>query len=134
MSYLILDVDPMYSSWQAFSQALLVDNPLISYIDVRHANFFPSRLTIREARDLGPRYTCSDELAPIWDESAECVSQRRREQAHVPVQPKAPIQPKAALETEDLVEPEAPVQEAEEAAAESISSDIESDQGEDMVT
>ena len=134
MSHLILGVDPMYSSWQAFSQALLVDSPLHSYINVRHANFFPLRLIVGEARDLGPRYTCSDELSPIWDESAECVSQRRREQAHVPVQPKAPIQPKVTIETKDLVEPEAPVQGAKEAATESISSDIESDQGEDMVT
>ena len=75
MSHLILSVDPVYSTCPEFNQALLVDSPLISYIDVRHTNFFPSRLTIGEARDLGLQYTCSDELAPIWDESAEPVSQ-----------------------------------------------------------
>ena len=45
-SHLILGVDPVYSTWQAFSQALLVDSPLLSYIDVRHANFLPPRLTV----------------------------------------------------------------------------------------
>ena len=73
-SHLILGLEPVYSTWQAFRQALLVDSPLLSYIDVRHANFLPPRLTVGEAHDLGPRYTCSDKLAPIRDESAKCVS------------------------------------------------------------
>ena len=88
----------MYSTWQAFGQALLVDSPFLSYIDVRHANFLPPRLTVGEAHDLGPHNTCSDELAPIKDESAERVSRRRRELAHQqveqgnppPVEPEAP--------------------------------------------
>ena len=75
-SHLILGVDPVYSTWQAFSQVLLVDSLLLSYIDVRHANYLPPKFMVGEARDLGPWYTCSDELAPIRDESAECVSQR----------------------------------------------------------
>ena len=74
VSHLILGVDPMYSTWQAFSQALLVDSTLLSYIDVWHANFLLLRLTVSEAHDLSPRYTCSNELAPIWDELAERVS------------------------------------------------------------
>ena len=53
-SHLILGVDPVYSTWQAFGQALLVDRPLLSCIDIRHANFLPPKLTIGEARDLGP--------------------------------------------------------------------------------
>jgi len=73
-SHLILGVDLVYSTSQAFGQALLVDSPLLSYIDVRHAKFFHPQLTIGEARDLGPRYTCSDELAPIRDELAKRVS------------------------------------------------------------
>ena len=85
-SRLILRVEPIYSTWQAFGQALLVDIPLLSYIDVRHANFLPPRLTVGETRDLGPRYTCSDELAPIRDESAERVSRCRRELAHQQVE------------------------------------------------
>ena len=110
-SHLILGLEPIYSTWQAFEQALLVDSPLLSYIDVRHANFLPPRLTVGEARDLGPRYTCSDELTPIRDESAERVSSRRRELAHQQVEQNNP--PPA--------EPKAPAQE-EEAAAESVQS------------
>ena len=53
-SHLILGVDPVYSTWQTFSQALLVDSPLLSYIDVQHANFLPPQLTIGEAHDLDP--------------------------------------------------------------------------------
>ena len=71
VSHLILGVDPVYSTWQFFSQALLVDSPLLSYIDVRHANFLPPKFTVGEAQDLGRCYTCSDELAPIRDESVE---------------------------------------------------------------
>ena len=73
-SHLILDVELVYSTWQPFEQALLVDSALFSYIDVRHANFLPSRFMVGEARELGRRYTCSDELAPLRDESAERVS------------------------------------------------------------
>ena len=68
----------MYSTWQA----LLVDSPFLLYIDVRHANFLPPRLTVGEALDLGPRYTCLDELTPIRDESAERVSRHRYELVH----------------------------------------------------
>ena len=75
-SHLILDVELVYSTWQPFEQALLVDSLLFSYIDVRHANFLPSRFMVREARELGRRYTCLDELAPLRDESAERVSRR----------------------------------------------------------
>ena len=101
-SQLILGIDPVYSTWQVFGQALLVDNPLLSYIDVRHANFLPPRLTIGEARDLGPCYTYSNELAPIRDESTERVSRHRREHAHVLVEQEAPLQP------ETQAKPEAP--------------------------
>ena len=52
-SHLILGVEPVYSTWQSFKQAFLVDSPLLSYIDVRHANFLPSRFTVGEARELG---------------------------------------------------------------------------------
>lgn len=64
-SHLILGVEPVYSTWKVFSQALLVDSPLLSYIDVRHPNFLPPRFTIGEADDLGPRYVCADELASV---------------------------------------------------------------------
>ena len=126
-SHLILGVNPVYSTWQPFSQALLVDSPLISYIDVRHANFLPPRLTAGEARDHGPRYICSDERPPIRDESAERVSAERRRRAHEQIQ-QAPAQP------ERTVEPEAPAREGEGAAAETTdSSKTGSDQDVAMV-
>ena len=53
-SHLILGVDPVYSTWQPFSQALIVDSLLLSYIDVRHTNFLPPNFTVGEARDLDP--------------------------------------------------------------------------------
>ena len=113
----------MYSTWQFFNQALLVDSPLLSYIDVRHANFLPPKFTVGEARDLGRRYTCSDELAPIKDESGELKSRRLREHAH------------EAIQQEEPAEPEAPIQEAEQAAAESSdSSRTHPARSEEMVT
>ena len=82
-SHLILGCTPIYKTWQPFSQALSVDSPLLSYIDVRHANFLPSSLTTGEARDLGPRYITTEDLAPIKDELAKLVSWALREQEHI---------------------------------------------------
>ena len=134
MSHLILSIEPVYSSWQPFGQALLIDSPLLSFVDIRHANFLPPRFTVGEARDLGRRYTCSDELAPLWDESAERVSQRLRELAHTPIETEASIQ-EAPAQPKASVESKASVQEAEQVAVEFINSfETESDHGEDMVT
>ena len=38
---LLYPLSLVYKTWQPFSQALLVDSPLLSYIDVRHANLLP---------------------------------------------------------------------------------------------
>lgn len=59
VSHLILGYTLVYTTWWP---ALLVDNPLLSYIDVRHASFLPPQLTVGEARDLGPRYTTADSI------------------------------------------------------------------------
>ena len=91
-SYLILGVELVYSTWQPFGQALLVDSPLLSYINVRHTNFLPPRFTVGEAWDLSWRYTNSNELAPLQDVLVERVSQRLRELAHAYVESKAPVQ------------------------------------------
>lgn len=78
----------MYSIWQSFSHALLVDSPFLSYIDVWHANFLPPFLTVGEAWDLGPRYTTAEDLEPVRDESAKRISRSRK--VHIPVEkPKA---------------------------------------------
>ena len=80
----------MYSTWQSFNQAFLVDSPLLSYIDVRHSNFLPSKFTVGKAQDLGWHCTCSNELAPIKDESAELASRRLRELAYEAIQQEEP--------------------------------------------
>lgn len=105
----------MYSTWQSFSHALLVDNPLLSYINVRHANFLPPFLTVGEAWDLGPRYTTTEDLAPMRDESAERVSHNC--QAHIPIKG-----------------PDTPIQVTEPVAAVPVHSLTEADLGEEMVT
>lgn len=69
----MLGINPMYTTWKYFSQALLVDSLLISYIDVRYAKFLPPALTTGEALDLVPCYTTADDLAPVRDESAKRV-------------------------------------------------------------
>ena len=91
-SYLILGVEPVYFTWQNFKQALLVDSPLLSYIDVRYVNFLPPKLTTGEEREFGRRFTCSEELAPLRDKSAERVSRRLRELAHEAIQQEDPVQ------------------------------------------
>ena len=112
---------------------LLVDSPLLSYIDVRHTNFLPPKLTIGEAREFGKRYTYSDELAPLLDEFAERVSRRLRELAHEAVQEKALVQGPA--HPKNPVELEAPVEEAEHFAIDVTNlSATDSILGEDMVT
>ena len=84
------------------------------------------KLTTGEAREFGKRYTCSDELAPLRDESAERVSRRLRELAHEAIQQKAPIQEQA--------QPENPVVEAEHPALEATSlSGTDTHLGKDMV-
>ena len=128
-SHLILGVEPVYSTWQPFRQALLVDSPLLSYIDIRHANFIPPRLTVGEAKELGKRYTCSDELAPLRDEFTEHVSRHLREFAHEAIH-EVPVQEPA--HPEDPVEFKAPVVEAEQFVIGLLATD--SFPYEDMVT
>ena len=133
-SHLILGVEPIYSTWQPFRQALLVNSPLLSYIDVRHAHFLPPKLTVGEAWELGWRYTCLDELAPLRDESAERVSRRLRELAHAPVEEEAPVQEEPA-QPKEPGEPKAPTQVIEQVTVDITNlSDTKSDRSGDMVT
>ena len=74
-SHLILGYTRVYSTWQPFGQALLVDSPLLSYIDVRHSNFLPPNLTVGEARDLDPRLVKAESLVPMRDASTDSVFQ-----------------------------------------------------------
>ena len=83
-SHLILGCNLVYFTWQSFSQALLVDSPLLSYIDVQHPNLLPPSLTIGEALDFGPRLVRAKSLAPLRDASVETVS--RNYATHRPVE------------------------------------------------
>ena len=88
----------------------------MSYIDVRHPHFLPSNLTISEARDLNPRYITTKDLALVRDASVEQASQNRR--VHEPIE-----------KPNDLVVV------AEPPVAELVNfSEVDFDQGEDMVT
>ena len=102
-SHLTLGYTPVYKTWQPFNQALLVDSLLLLYINVRHTNLLPPQLIVGETRDLDPRYTTAEDLAPVRDTSAKLVSQSCR--VHVYVR-----------------EPEASVQVVEPAVAESVNS------------
>ena len=64
----------MYKTWRPFSQAFLVDSPLLSYIDVQHANLLPPQLMIDKAWDLGPQYINVKDCAQIRGALAELVS------------------------------------------------------------
>ena len=87
-----------------------------------------------EARELGRVYTCSDELAPLRDESAKRVSQCLQELAHAPIEEEAPIQEEPA-QPEEPVEPKAPVRVTEQVAVDITNlSDTKSDRSGDMVT
>lgn len=78
-----------------------MDNPLLSYIDVRHPHFLPPNLTVGEARDLGPQYTTAKDLTLMRDASAKQASQNRR--VHMPVkEPNAPIQVAESVTTNPI--------------------------------
>ena len=87
-----------------------------------------------EAWELGQRYTCSDELAPLRDKSAKRVSRRLRKLAHTLVEEKALVQEERA-QPKEPVEPEAPAQVTEQVAIDITNlSDTEFDRSGDMVT
>ena len=83
-SHLILGVTPVYTSYQPYEQALTIGSPLLSYIDVWHQGFFLLRLTVGEARDLGPHLIRVDSLVPTRDESADTIFQGRV--LHTPIE------------------------------------------------
>ena len=84
VSHLILGCTSVYTSYQPSRQALTISSPLLSYIDVRHRGFFPPRLTIGEARDLGLRLIRVGLLVPTRDGSTDTIFQGRA--VHTPVE------------------------------------------------
>ena len=98
-SHLILSSFLVYSTWQPFRQAPLVDSPLLSYIYVRHPNFLPLNLTVGKAQDLGPWLVKADSLVPVRDASTNFDFQGRV--IHKPVkEPHAEVQPVEQAEAE----------------------------------
>ena len=63
---------------------MTVGSLLLSYIDVQDQGFFPSRLTVGEARDLGSHLIRVGSLVPVRDELADTVFQGRA--LHMPVE------------------------------------------------
>lgn len=89
----------MYTTWQNFSQALLVDSLLLSYIDVWHKKFLPPAPTTGEAQDLSPHYTTANDIVPVRDESTKCVSQNcKRHEAIGRSETAAPVAEKETTE------------------------------------
>lgn len=74
-SHLILGCSLVYSTWQPFKQALLLGNPLLSYIDMRHPNLLPPNLIVGEAQDFDPQIARAKSLIPVKDTSTDIVSQ-----------------------------------------------------------
>ena len=73
-------------------------------------NFLPPKLTTEEVREFERRYTCSDELAPLRDESAEHVSRHLRELAHEAIQQEGLVQEQEQAQPENpTAEPQQPV-------------------------
>ena len=69
-----------------------MDNPLLSYIDIRHPNFLPQNLIVGKAWDLDPQLTRADSLIPVRDASANCIFQGCA--VHIPVEgPRVEVQP-----------------------------------------
>ena len=79
----------------------------------------PPKLTTGEAREFGRRFTCSDELAPLRDESAERVSRRLREKVHEAIQQENQV-PEQPDPENPAAEPQQQVIEAAALLAEAI--------------
>lgn len=87
-----------------------------------------------KARELGSRYTYSDELAPLRDELVERVSWHLWELARAPVDEEALVQ-EELTQPEEPIEPEAPAQVTEQVAVDITNLfNTESDRSGDMVT
>lgn len=66
-SYLILGCVPFYTSYQNSSSALIVNSPLLSYLDVRLPGFLSKGPTFEKARHLGPQLVRHDSFKPIQE-------------------------------------------------------------------
>ena len=62
----------------------MVGSPLLSYLDVQLPEFLSNKLTIGEARHLGPKLVKQDSLEPVCDLLGDNVFQGRA--VHIPIE------------------------------------------------
>ncbi|KAL0003384.1 hypothetical protein SO802_017165 [Lithocarpus litseifolius] len=77
-AHLILGHTLAYNSFQDPGQALTIDSPLLSYLDVRLQGFLPRGLTLGEAQRLGPQQIREGSLLPFKDGSVDRAFHARR--------------------------------------------------------
>ena len=89
-----------------------MDNPLLSYIDVRHPNLLPSNLIVGEAQDLSPWLVRANSLVPMRDASVDSVFQGRV--VHLLVEePRVEVWPTDQAEVESINSPEVEAEQGE---------------------
>lgn len=100
-SYLILECTPIYTSYQVLGQALTASSLLLSYIDVRHKHFFLPRLTVGQARDLGPWLIRVGSLVSVRDKFADTIFHSQAEHTLVEQPPVIQVAEQAEAESVD---------------------------------
>ena len=71
---IILDCDLAYSTWQSFSQSLLVDSHLLLYIDVWHPNFLPLLATLEKGSAPPNNHPGSQVMLPQESHVLGCLA------------------------------------------------------------
>ena len=84
MSHLILGCVPSYTSYQDSLGALIVGNPLLSYLDVQLPGFLLNGLSNGKVRNQGLIRVKQGSLKPVRDDSVDTVFQGRA--LHIPVE------------------------------------------------
>lgn len=74
VSHLTLGYILVYSTWQPFGQALLVNSLLLLYIEVWHSNLLHPKLTAGKAQDFGPCFISAKSLVPARHALVDLVS------------------------------------------------------------
>lgn len=83
-SHPILSYIPFYISYQDPRFALIVDSPLLLYVQICLPRFLPKSLIVGEARERGPWFIIEGSLMPVRDGSTNLVFHGRAE--HIPIE------------------------------------------------
>ena len=84
MSHLILGCVPSYTSYQDSLGALIVGNPLLSYLDIQLLGFLSNGLSNGKVRNHGLTRVRQGSFEPVRDDSTNTVFQGRA--LHIPVE------------------------------------------------